>query len=96
MKLLVILFLLKLYAHLNIFKHIEEKYGQKEIKLARIIQKQRSRITKIQYNIKYLLLCKQNSLIPLFLRLKFLIKISYYLCKKIGQEILEAEIKNKY
>ena len=96
MKLLVILFLLKLYACLNIFKHIEEKYGQKEIKLARIIQKQRSCITKIQYDIKYLLSCKQNRLIPLFARLKFLIKISYYLCKKIGREILEAEIKNKY
>ena len=48
MKLLVILFLLKIYARINIFSHIEEKYGQKEIKLARVVQKQRSRITKIE------------------------------------------------
>ena len=39
MELLVVLFLYKLYAHINIFKHIKEKYGQSEIKLARIIQK---------------------------------------------------------
>ena len=75
MKLLVILFLLKLYARINIFKHIEKKYGQNEVKLARVIQKQRSRITKIQCDIKYLLSCKQNSLIPLFARPNFLIKI---------------------
>ena len=38
MKLLVILFLLKVYARINILlKHIEEKYGQNEIKLARVI-----------------------------------------------------------
>ena len=40
MELLVILFLYKLYAHINIFKHIEEKYGQSEIKLTGIIQMQ--------------------------------------------------------
>ena len=33
MELLVILFLYNFYAHINIFKHIEEKYGQSEIKL---------------------------------------------------------------
>ena len=68
MELLAVLFILKLNARINIFKYIEEKYGQKEIKLARVIQKQRSHITKIQCDIKYLLPCKQNSLIPLFTR----------------------------
>ena len=96
MKLLVILFLLKLYARINIFRLIEEKYGQKEIKLVRVIQKQRSRIAKIECDIKYLLLCKRNNLTPFFARPKFSIRISYHLRNKIGRQILEAEIKNKH
>ena len=75
MKLLVILFSLKLYASISIFKHIEMKYGQNEVELARVMQKQRSRITKIQCDIKYSLSYKQNSLIPLFARPNSLIKI---------------------
>ena len=71
MKLLVILFLLRLYARINIFRQIEEKYGQKEIKLARVIQKQLSRIAKIECGRKYLLFCKRNNLTPLFARPKF-------------------------
>ena len=46
MELLVILLLYKLYAHINIFKQIEEKYEQLEIKLTEIIQKQHTKITK--------------------------------------------------
>ena len=96
MKPLVILSLLRLYARINIFRHIEEKYGQNEIKLARAIPKQLSGITKIEYDIKYLLFVKRNNLTPLFARPKFSIRISYYSRNKIGREILEAEIKNKY
>ena len=66
MELLVILFLYKLYAHINIFKHIEEKYAQSEIKLTRTIQKQHTKITKIKYDINCLLHCKRNGLIPHF------------------------------
>ena len=96
MKLLVVLILLKLYARINIFRHTEEKYGQKEIKLARFIEKQRLCITKIECYIKYLLFCKRNNLTPLFARPKFSIRISYYLRNKIGRQILETEINNKY
>ena len=45
---------------------------------------------------KYLLFCKRNNLTPLLARPKFSITISYYLRNKIGRQILEAEIKNKY
>ena len=83
MKLLAILFLLKLYACINISIHIEEKYEQKEIKLARVTQKQRSRITKIECDIKYSLFCKRNNLTPLFAKPKFSIRISHYLPIKL-------------
>ena len=75
---------------------MEDKYGEKEIKLARVIQKHRSRKAKIECDIKYLLLCKRNNVTPLFARPKFSIRISYYLCNKIGLQILEAEVKNKH
>ena len=39
MELLVILFIYKLYAHINTFKQIEEKHGRLEIKLTRVIEK---------------------------------------------------------
>ena len=96
MELLVILFLYKLYAPINIFKHIKEKYGQLEIKLTRIIQKQGVKITKTKYDINYLLYCKCNDLIPHFARPKFAVKINEYFCDKIGCQILDVEIRNKH
>ena len=39
MKLLVLFFLSKLYPQVNIFKLIEEKYGNNTITLARMIEK---------------------------------------------------------
>ena len=55
MKLLAILFILKLYAQVNIFKYIEEKYGQDNTKLARTIEKQRVKLAKVNYDIKFLI-----------------------------------------
>ena len=96
MDFLVILFFYKLYDHINIFKHIKEKYVQSEIKMSRIIQKQHAKITKIKYGTNYLLYCKRNGFIPLFARTKFAVKINKYLCDKIGRQKLDAEIRNKH
>ena len=76
MKLLAILFILKLYAQVNIFKYIEEKYGQDNTKLARTIEKQRVKLAKVNYDIKFLIYCKKNNLTPIFTRPKFAVKIS--------------------
>ena len=78
------------------FKHIKEKYGQSEIKLTRIIKKQHTKITKIRYDINYLLQCKRNGLIPHFARPKCAVKINKYLRDKVGRQILDAEIRNKH
>ena len=58
MKLLVILFILKLYTRVNIFKYIEEKYERNNTKLGRTIEKQRVKLAKIYYDIKSLIYCK--------------------------------------
>ena len=54
MKLSVVL--LKLYAGINIFRHMEEKYGQEEIKLSKVIQKPPLRKTKIEYDKVFIIL----------------------------------------
>ena len=96
MELFVILFLYKLYDNINIFMHIEEKYGQLEIKLTKIIKKQHTKITKIKCDVNYLLYCKRNGLIPHFARPKSAVKINKYLRDKIGRQILDADIRNKH
>ena len=95
MKLLVLLFILKLYARINIFKLMEKKYGQNTIKLARIIEKQRTKLSKLKCDTDYLLQCKRRNLIPTFARPKIAIQISNYLRNKISKPILEAELTNK-
>ena len=96
MKLLVLLFILKLYAGINIFKLLEEKYGRNTIKLARLITKHRSKLSKLKCDIDYLLQCKRHDLIPTFARPKIAIQISNYLRNKISKQILEAELTNKH
>ena len=85
----------KLYAHIKSFKHIKEKYGQSEIKLTIIIQKQHTKRRKVKYDINYLLYFKRNGLIPHFARPKFAFKIKKYLRDQIRRQILEAAIRNK-
>ena len=94
MKLLVLLFILKLYAGINIFKLLEEKFGRNTIKLARLTKKHRSKLSKLKCDIDYLLQCKRHDLIPTFARPKIAIQISNYLRNKISKQILEAELTN--
>ena len=90
MKVLVLLCALKLYARINNFKCMKEKYGQNAMKLARIIGKQRIKLSRLKCNIDYLLQCKRHNL------RKTAIQISHYLRNKILKQFLEAELTNKH
>ena len=96
MRLLVILFILKLYVQENIFKHIEDKYGRDTFKLVRRIEKELVKLAKANYDIKLLIYYKMNNLTPAFTRPKFPVKISLYLKDKILHQISESEIKKKH
>ena len=74
-KLLVITFLIKLLALKNIFDFICGKYGQATLKLARETERTRLKIRKLKADIKFLLVCKRNGLIPKFARPKFAVKM---------------------
>ena len=96
MKLFVILFLIRLYARIYIFKLIEEKYGRIGIKVARSIEIYRTKLSKSKCDIDFLLTCKRNNLIPTFARTKLAVKVNFKLRNKMSRQIIEAELKNKH
>ena len=96
MKLLFILFILKLDGQISIFKYIQKKHGSEMIKLARRIKKQLVKIAKIKCDIKFMWYCKKNNLVPIFTKLTFTIRVSNYLRNKISRQILETEIQNEH
>ena len=93
--LLIIHFIIRLYAHKNIFQYITEKYGQEKTTLSRSIEKKRTRLKRIKGDLKFLTTCKRNKLIPMFARPKISIKTNYAIRWKIATTIIDAEIRNK-
>ena len=81
--------------NINIFKHIQEKYGQEILKIIRKIEKQRVKIAKVQCDIKLILHCKKENLFQTFTKPKFSIKINNYLRNKISRQILEMKLEKK-
>ena len=79
------MFILKLFARTNIFKLTEEKNGHNTITLARMIEKQRSKLSKLKCDINYLLQCKRHNLISTFSIPKIPIQISNHLRNKVSQ-----------
>ena len=82
------MFILKLFARTNIFKLTEEKNGHNTITLARMIEKQRSKLSKLKCDINYLLQCKRHNLISTFSLPKIPIQISNYLRNKFHKYFL--------
>ena len=75
---------------------MEERCGQNTIKLARMIENQRTKSSKLKCDIDYLLQCKRHYLIPIFARPKIAIQISNFLRNEISKQTLEAELTNKH
>ena len=93
--LLIITFLIKLYAHKNIFQFITEKYGQDTTTLSRSIEKKRTKLKKISSDLRFLTTCKRNKLIPTFAKPKISINVNYSVKWKIATTIIDAEMRNK-
>ena len=95
-KLLVINFLIKLYALKNIFNIICGKYGQTILNISRNMERTRIKIAKLKTDITFLLTCKRNNLNPAFARPKISINIDRNTRRKITKTIIEAELINKH
>ena len=95
-KLLVINFLITLLALKNIFNWIYGKYGQTTRNLARNTERTRIKIKKLKCDIKFLLTCKRNKLVPTFAKPKIAIRIKREVRRRIANTIIEAELVNKH
>ena len=84
-KLLVILFLIKLYALKNIYDYIYGKYGQSRRTLARNTERNRMKIRKLKSDIKFLTTCKKNNLIPTFAKPRLTIKSNIQVKRRVAE-----------
>ena len=71
LKLLVILFIIKLYARINIYKHIGKKHGQ-DIKIVRLYEKLKSKYAKLKVDIDFIKGCKGEAIILTFAKVNFI------------------------
>ena len=97
MKLLVILFIMKLIAQINIFKYVRQKHGQSAVKIVRTLEQVKRRYIKVNEDIKFIKTCKKEDLLPKFAKIRLSIRSgSMKLKRKIARLIMEAELQSKH
>ena len=97
-KLLVILFIIKLHARKNILKHIKKKHGQDLIKVVRDFEQKKTKFEKLDADITFIKLSKKKQqLIPTFAKVNASIRNdTYKLKRKIACLVMETELQNKH
>ena len=96
-KLLVILFLINLFAQKVIFKHIKKKHGQEMVTIVRSFQQQKMKYMKTVADIKFIKSCKTSNVIPTFGNVNLSTQYgSYKLKKRIARIIMENELQCKH
>ena len=96
-KLLIVLFLIKLYARNDIFKRIKKKHGQDVITVIRSLEKLQIKYGKVVADIKYIKTCKKGSLILTFAKVNISIKnATHKLTQKISLFVMNIELENKH
>ena len=73
-KLLLLLFVIKLYARNNVLKRIKKKHGQDILSHVRLLENLKTNSMKNKADIKFIKLCKQENLIPTFVSIKLSLK----------------------
>lgn len=94
--LLVIAFIIKLLAQNHLFKYLKEKHGQDTFLLCRKYEKLCVRQEKTKDDLRFLLKCKHEKLLPVFARPKLSIKTDYKTKCSIAKLIIQTELKNKH
>ena len=95
-KLLVLIFCIKFYAQANIYHIIREKNGHEALLLTRRYERLCVKLEKLNSDIKFLLACKREKLIPTFSRPKLSIYANQKIKAKISTLIVEVELRNKH
>ena len=97
LKLLVILFVIKPYARINIFRLIRRKHGQEVLKHVRTLEDNKSRLIKIEADISFIKACTAEQLIPTFAKVELSIKSANRKFQyKMARLVMEAELKDKH
>ena len=86
-QLLVILFIIKLYAQNNIFNIIKGKYGQTTVKTARLIERLHTKVAHIKTEIKFISMQEKYNYSN--------IRKTQIINRSFGKT-MEAEISNKH
>ena len=73
-KLLLLLFVIKLYARNDIFKYVKKKHGQDVITTIRSLEKTQRKFMKVSVDIKYIKTCKKERLTPTFAKVNISLK----------------------
>ena len=93
----MILFIIKLHAQNNIFRHIKKKHGHDLIKAVRDFEQKKTKFEKLVANIVLIKLCKEEQLIPTFTKVNVSIQNgTYKLKRKIACLVIETELQNKH
>ena len=92
-----LLFVIKLYSHINIFKVIKKKHGKDIYTLVKSFEKIKTKYMKTILDIKFLKKCKQEQLIPTFANVRLSTKGSNIKLKhRIARIIIEYELQYKH
>ena len=97
MKLLVILFTIKLDGQNNVFKHIKKKHGQEIIRIVKSFENLKTKYVKVAADIRLIQSCKIGNIIPTSTKVKFVFENGdYKLQLRIARIVTETELQNKY
>ena len=94
--LLVLGFLIKIYACKPLFTYIREKHGLQTLRQCRVFEKLIIRYEKSLHDLRFLLACKKEGLVPKFARPKLSIAACAKIRKGIANIIIKTELKNKH
>ena len=97
LKLLVTLFIIKLYAQNNVFKHIKKNYGQEILKIAKSFENLKTKYVKVVDDIRFIKSCKNENIIPAFAKVNLSVKHgNYKLQLRTTRIVMETELQNKH
>ena len=94
--LLVISFVIKIFSRKPIFTYIREQHGNETFRRCRGLEKDTIRYEKLCSDLRFLLVCKKEGLVPTFAKPKLSINGSVKLQKEIAVLIIKTELKNKH
>ena len=94
--LLVLIFAIKIFSRKPLFTYIKEQHGIESLRQCRSLERNTIRYEKICYDLRFLLTCKKEGLVPTFAKPKFSIDADTKLRKGVASLIIKAELKNKH